>query len=185
MVLQTFSKVAKPVGDIKEYVYQCLKCNVDLLKLIQVGLTLFDKDGNTPEIHTWQFNLHFDLKKDMFAHDSIELLKNAGINFKNHDTDGIDELKFASLFITSGLVLMPGITWISFHSIYDFGYLLKILMNRSLPLTEAEFFFYLKIYFKEFYDIKLLAESNNSFKGGLQELGLKYKVFFQLQTAQG
>lgn len=115
-------------------------------------------------------------REDMYAQDSIELLKNAGIKFMNHQSDGIEVIKFASLLITSGLVLMPGITWISFHSIYDFGYLLKILMNQRLPDTESEFFHYLKLHFKEFYDLKLLTESNNSFKGGLQELGHKYNV---------
>ena len=51
-----------------------------MLKLIQLGLTLTDKDGNLPMIGNhyciWQFNFReFDLKEDMFAHDSIELLK--------------------------------------------------------------------------------------------------------------
>ena len=48
-----------------------LRCNVDMLKLIQLGLTLTDKDGNLPMIGNhyciWQFNFReFDLKEDMF-----------------------------------------------------------------------------------------------------------------------
>ena len=31
-----------------DYQYQLLKLNVDKLKLIQLGITLFDKDGNVP-----------------------------------------------------------------------------------------------------------------------------------------
>jgi len=168
--------VAKPVGDIKEYAYQCVKCNVDLLKLIQVGISLFDENGNSPEIHTWQFNFKFKIDEDMYAQDSIELLKNAGINFVQHQTDGIEVMKFARLLITSGLVLLPDVTWISFHSIYDFGYLLKILTNTQLPPTEAQFFEILRLYFSSFYDIKLLIDSNQSFKGGLQELAMKYNI---------
>lgn len=40
-----------------------MRCNVDLLKIIQVGITLADEDGNTPQdVCTWQFNFHFSIK---------------------------------------------------------------------------------------------------------------------------
>lgn len=43
--------------------YTLIKSNVDILKLIQVGITLSDDQGNMPSpINTWQFNLKFDLK---------------------------------------------------------------------------------------------------------------------------
>ena len=35
--------------------------------------------------------------------------------------------------------------WITFHSGYDFGYLLKILTCQPLPAQEAEFFEILKV----------------------------------------
>jgi CCR4-NOT transcription complex subunit 7/8 len=58
--------VARPIGQFKssnEYHYQTLRCNVDLLKMIQVGLTLSDENGNIPPGGgTWQFNFKFDLK---------------------------------------------------------------------------------------------------------------------------
>ena len=37
------------------------------------------------------------------------------------------------------------INWLSFHSGYDFGYLLKVLNNTNLPAEEAEFFDLLQI----------------------------------------
>lgn len=35
--------------------------------------------------------------------------------------------------------------WITFHSGYDFGYLLKLLTCSSLPANEGEFFQLLKV----------------------------------------
>ena len=52
----------------KEYNYQTVKCNVDLLKVIQIGLTFADECGNRPEgVCTWQFNFAFDLVQDLYA----------------------------------------------------------------------------------------------------------------------
>ena len=67
--------VARPIGQFKtsnEYHYQTLRCNVDLLKMIQVGITLSDDNGNCPPGGgTWQFNFKFDLKYDSFEVQSI------------------------------------------------------------------------------------------------------------------
>ena len=58
--------VARPIGSFKtssDYHYQTMRCNVDLLKIIQVGITLADEDGNYPQdVSTWQFNFHFSVK---------------------------------------------------------------------------------------------------------------------------
>ena len=55
--------VARPIGAFKtssDYHYQTMRCNVDLLKIIQVGLTLADEEGTFPqEVSTWQFNFKF------------------------------------------------------------------------------------------------------------------------------
>lgn len=51
----------------------------------------------------------------MYAQDSIDLLQNSGIQFKKHEEDGIDPLEFAALLMTSGVVLMDNIKWLSFH----------------------------------------------------------------------
>lgn len=40
---------------------------------------------------------------------------------------------------------MPQVRWITFHSGYDFGYLLKLLTCSSLPANESEFFQLLKV----------------------------------------
>ena len=68
------------LGEFKstaDYQYQLLRCNVDLLKIIQLGLTFLDETGKLPETgpSTWQFNFKFNLTEDMYAEDSVDLLQ--------------------------------------------------------------------------------------------------------------
>lgn len=166
--------VARPLGEFRcsaDYQYQLLRCNVDLLRIIQLGLSFMDEEGKQPAGYTtWQFNFKFNLSEDMYAQDSIELLTNSGIQFKKHEEDGIDPLDFAELLMTSGIVLMDNIKWLSFHSGYDFGYLLKLLTDQPLPEEEVEFFELLRLYFPTIFDIKYLMKSCKNLKGGLQEV---------------
>ncbi|BFF98040.1 CCR4-NOT transcription complex subunit 7 [Drosophila madeirensis] len=166
--------VARPVGEFRstaDYHYQLLRCNVDLLRIIQLGLTFMDDDGKTPPGYsTWQFNFKFNLSEDMYAQDSIDLLQNSGIQFKKHEEDGIDPIDFAELLMSSGIVLVDNIKWLCFHSGYDFGYLLKLLTDQNLPCDESDFFELLHIYFPNIFDIKYLMKSCKNLKGGLQEV---------------
>jgi len=167
--------VARPIGDFKttaDYLYQLLRCNVDLLRIIQLGLSFFDEDGKTPTgpYTTWQFNFKFNLSEDMYAQDSIELLTNSRIQFKKHEENGIEPIVFAECIITSGLVLMDNIKWMTFHSSFDFGYLVKVLTDEKLPQEESDFFDMFSLYFPCVYDIKYLMKSCKNLKGGLQEV---------------
>lgn len=166
--------VARPIGEFRstaDYQYQLLRCNVDLLKIIQLGLTFSDEDGHYPPgASTFQFNFKFNLTEDMYAQDSIDLLQNSGLQFKKHEEEGIDVTVFAEMLMTSGVVLCDNVKWLSFHSGYDFGYLLKCLTNSNLPAEESEFFELLRIYFPSIYDIKYLMKSCKNLKGGLQEV---------------
>jgi len=173
--------VARPIGEFKstaDYQYQLLRCNVDLLKIIQLGLTFLDADGKLPETgpSTWQFNFKFNLTEDMYAEDSVDLLQNSGIQFEKHEQEGIDPIYFAEIMLVSGLVLREPVKWLSFHSGYDFGYLLNLLTNQNLPKTEAEFFELLKLYFPNVYDVKYLMKSCKNLKGGLQEVANELEV---------
>jgi len=170
--------VARPIGEFRstaDYQYHLLKCNVDLLNVIQVGLTFMNAAGETPgtaggRCSTWQFNLKFNLTEDMYAQDSIDLLANSGLQFKKHEEEGIEIFDFAELLMTSGVVLDESVSWLSFHSGYDFGYMLKVLSNQNLPEDEASFFELLRIYFPKIYDVKYLMKSCKNLKGGLQEV---------------
>jgi CCR4-NOT transcription complex subunit 7/8 len=158
--------------------YQAIKENTDQLKLIQVGITLSDENGNIPlNGGAWQFNLSFSLKNDKYSADSINMLVNSGINFANLETYGIPQEIFGEYFLSSGLVLNEELTWICFHGIYDFAYLLKTVTNLPLPTTEKTFFNDLKLYFPTFFDIRYLIRHNELLKGSLnrlsQELGIQ------------
>lgn len=161
-----------------DYHYQCLRTNVDLLKVIQIGIALFNEDGEQPPArptstdsadlrrtgnqaplpYAWQFNFKFSLKEDMYNQTSIESLQQAGIDFALLERDGIDPHEFASLLIPSGLVCFDDIRWISFHGGYDFGYLTKLLVCRPLPCDEVEFDQIMKLYFPSTYDVKHLMK---------------------------
>ncbi|CAG0916154.1 unnamed protein product [Notodromas monacha] len=166
--------VANPIGNFRssfDYQYQLLRCNVDLLRIIQLGLTFYDGEGRlAKDCATFQFNFKFSLTEDMYAQDSIDLLQNSGIQFKRHEEDGIEPEEFASLLMTSGVVLLDNIVWLSFHAGYDFGYLLKLLTSAPLPSEEIEFFETLRLFFPNIYDVKYLMKSVKKLKGGLQEV---------------
>jgi len=165
-----------------DYHYQCLRTNVDMLRVIQIGISLFNEDGEQPPArpnstdstdlnpggrragnqgpfpYAWQFNFKFSLKEDMYNQISIESLQQAGIDFAALDRDGIDPHEFASLLIPSGLVCFDEVRWISFHGGYDFGYLTKLLICRQLPNDEVEFDKIMKLYFPSTYDVKHLMK---------------------------
>uniref|UniRef100_A0A9J8C1T6 poly(A)-specific ribonuclease n=1 Tax=Cyprinus carpio carpio TaxID=630221 RepID=A0A9J8C1T6_CYPCA len=189
--------VVRPIGEFRstvDYQYQLLRCNVDLLKIIQLGLTFMNEDGDYPPgTTTWQFNFKFNLTEDMYSQDSIDLLQNSGLQFKKHEEEGIDTLYFAELLMTSGLVLCENVKWLSFHRVfskvikssslgtsyrsiifshsgYDFGYLVKLLTDSRLPEEEHEFFQILNLFFQAIYDVKYLMKSCKNLKGGLQEV---------------
>ncbi|KAH6890511.1 ribonuclease H-like domain-containing protein [Thelonectria olida] len=176
--------VSRPMGGFRgksDYHYQCLRTNVDMLKVIQIGLTFFNEDGDTPPPRpaandpdlgmaarrtanqgpfpcSWQFNFKFSLKDDMFSEKSIESLQQAGIDFNLLERDGIDPHEFASLLIPSGLVCFDTVRWISFHGGYDFGYLTKLLICAPLPNDEVDFDYKMKLYFPGTYDVKHLMK---------------------------
>ncbi len=165
--------VARPLGPSSspDYHYQLLRCNVDLLKIIQLGLSFSNEKGEFPPgCNTWQFNFAFDIESDMHAQDSIELLARSGIEFDALQRDGIDVRLFGELLTSSGLVISDDVCWISFHSGYDFGYLLKVLTAKALPPTETEFFKLLFTFFPKIYDIKHLMRFCERLKGGLNKV---------------
>ncbi|KAG9240890.1 CAF1 family ribonuclease [Calycina marina] len=172
--------VARPMGNFSsssDYHYQTLRINVDMLKIIQLGITLFTEKGELPPdsaeifpVHgtrkrtlvqipcTWQFNFAFSIETDMYSHASIKLLEAAGVELDRLERDGIDPNKFAAALNVSGLVMDENVTWISFHGGYDFGYLTKLLTISAMPENERQFHELMKKFFPTIYDIKFLMK---------------------------
>ncbi len=159
-----------------EFYYKNMKLNVESTKIIQLGITLTNKNGEYPKdfpYHTWQFNFKFDLENDKFSEESINLLKKSGIDFENLKKNGIEQKMFVKELMNSALVLNPKVKWISYHGSYDFAYILKFVMNNDdkLPKTEKEFLDTLKLFVPEYYDVKMLIKDIDIyFNGGLNRL---------------
>ena len=157
----------------EDFYYKSLKINVDKLKLIQLGITLTNEKGEYPKnypYHTWQFNFEFDKDTELYKDDSINLLKKCGIDFNKLKKKGIKHNIFAQYFMVSNLVLNPDVHWVSFQGSYDFGYLLKLLINSDLPETEDAFTDLLNTYFINYFDIRVIVKDNDNLKKGLNRL---------------
>ena len=167
--------------------YNIIRNNVNYLRIIPLGLTFCTEDGKVaPNCPTWQFNFRFDpgfasetaltRRKNIINAESMELLELAGLNFANHKECGIDPVRFGELFTMSGLVLSPSVTWIAFHGVYDFAYLLHILTGCDLPEKRADFLSTLHVFFPHLYDVKSLLPNCPDLSGGLNHVADQLQV---------
>lgn len=122
----------------------------------------------------------------MYAEASINLLKKAGLDFNKHREMGIDGNAFGAALTTSGLPFMEDVTWLSFHSGYDFGYLIKVLTAAPLPSDESDFKALVSIYFPKLWDIKyLLRHAQRTMSAQNRLTPAASAVFASLGTKSG
>ena len=156
-------------------IYEDLKFNVDRLNPIQFGFTLFDRTGNVGG--TWQINFSdFDTEidiNDCDASTSLSLTKRkSGIDFEKQRREGVLSRSFAHKF-GEALKHHANLEWVTFHGLYDFGYLTKVITgDKPLPGSSTGFRFLLgDIFGHKIYDGKFIARFCAGLCGG--ELGLK------------
>lgn len=77
--------------------------------------------------------------------------------------------------MSSGLVLNDKTHWITFHSGYDFAYMLKLLTGEPLPPTLDDFFQKLYIFFPNIIDLKHVTNLLG-YHGGLQAIATSVGV---------
>lgn len=167
--------------------YAFVKANVDALHIIQLGISLSDADGNLPDFgisgaagFVWEFNFRdFDIFRDHCAAESIALLCSNGIDFNKNRALGIDSRRFTKLLLSSGLIWdgTSPISWVGFHSVYDFGYLIKIVTRRRLPATMAGFLELVgQIFGDKVFDVKHMIRYCDGLYGGLERVAETLKV---------
>lgn len=129
--------------------YEALRGNVDLLRPIQLGVAIADRNGNV--FGAWNFNFHFDVRTDHYAHNAIEFLRAAGLDFYRHATQGIDAASFGQRLASSlGAIRLADIDahgamhtnpcWVTFSGLHDLGYFLKVITSgRALPSSRGLF----------------------------------------------
>lgn len=113
---------------------------------------------------------------------------------------------FGMLLTTSDLLCNPNVTWITFHSCFDFSYLIRTILLDQLPDNEKEFLKLHEIMFPVCFDIKVMlkhpALMAAMLRGGLQDVAdqlcvqrigtqhqagsdslLTAKIFFRIKNA--
>ncbi|KAK8933662.1 hypothetical protein KSP39_PZI015782 [Platanthera zijinensis] len=165
--------------------YAFIKANVDALQIIQVGISLSDEEGNLPDFglpgagFVWEFNFRdFDVFRHSCAVESIEMLRSHGVDFNKNREVGVDSRHFAELLASSGLIFNgSSVSWVGFHNVYDFGYLIKILTRRRLPATLAGFLGLVsQIFGDKVFDVKHMIRYCDGVFGGLERVAETLKV---------
>ncbi|KAK2426501.1 putative CCR4-associated factor protein [Trifolium repens] len=105
--------------------------------------------------------------------------KNCGSNqFLDAISHGMDSCRFSQLMLNSRVVFNKSVVWVTFHSAYDFGYLVKILTRRNLPDRLEDFLGILTIlmFGKNVYDMKHMIRFCNALYGGLERVATTLNV---------
>eukprot|EP00931_Biecheleriopsis_adriatica_P092294 TRINITY_DN66115_c0_g1_i1.p1 TRINITY_DN66115_c0_g1~~TRINITY_DN66115_c0_g1_i1.p1 ORF type:complete len:504 (+),score=96.99 TRINITY_DN66115_c0_g1_i1:123-1634(+) len=134
--------------------YEALRQNCDNLRPIQLGISVAKADGSL--VGTWCFNLFFDVQMDLHTEESVAFLTAAGLDFPRHAREGIPAARLGRRLAQSSLVGKRGCKpcWVTFQGWYDFGYILRLITNRRLPLDVEGFENLRTTFFPERYELR-------------------------------
>ncbi|KAH7420955.1 hypothetical protein KP509_13G032200 [Ceratopteris richardii] len=157
----------------EDSIYRTLKENVNMMKLIQVGITLVDNWGRLPMIEgaycVWQFNLcDFDMNNDIFVKASIQVLQN----------NGLESRTLGRLLLKHHLVFNPRMHYVCYQGDYDFAYVHEAVTgDQQLPSSLAEYTYSKISMFGRIFDVRCAQLQNFHTSYGLQKfsdsLGVK------------
>jgi CCR4-NOT transcription complex subunit 7/8 len=131
--------------------YHSQTLNINLLRVMQIGVTLGDASRNVAvQLQVLAFGGHSHGGRD-------QDLRKGESGFHQLARDGIDVVDFSHLLLASGLVMSDDIFCVAFHGSYNFAYLLKTLTGGPLPAAEEEFLESFQLFFPHFYDVRQIA----------------------------
>lgn len=152
-----------PTGDrhtTAHYQYQPLRCNVDQLKILQLGLAVLERSASRHrKCYKTHIHFKFSLVEDIDCQPSIDGLTNSDCQDNMREELLID--------------LSDSARWLSFHSgcppIF-FGYSLNLRLERTVPSRDSESLELLRIYSSAICGVTFLTKVWKIFNGVLQEL---------------
>ncbi|RLM84990.1 hypothetical protein C2845_PM04G03530 [Panicum miliaceum] len=182
--------VYRPVGAsytlTPERRYDLLRLNVDVLDLIQVGLTLFDAGGRLPgpggARHVWEFNFReFDVRRHRHAPESIAMLRAKGVDFDRTRRHGVGAAEFGPRlrkWLRAGLGRAGVVT---FSGGYDLAYLVKVMFGPGykMPRSAGQFEGVAKaaLVRRPLFDVKEMARlCPRDLRGELESVAVKLNV---------
>lgn len=99
------------------------------------------------------------------------MLRRQGIDFTRNASHGVNSFHFCHLMWGSGLLFNEDVTWVTFHSAFDFGYLVKIITQSYLPNSLEDFLKILRELFgSKVYDMKHIIRYCSALHGGLERV---------------
>ncbi len=99
-----------------DFDFETVAKSVNMTNLVELGLTLYNNKGERPADGRSTFVFHFKWveSRERFNMESINLLKNAGINFSRSAFEGISNDAFAYHFSSLTCVIVIFLLYLSF-----------------------------------------------------------------------
>jgi len=152
--------------------HQALRCNVDQLWPVQLGVAIMSTTGQ--QYGVWTFNLRFDPDVDAHTDESLTFLRNAGLDLPRHRREGIAALTLGCKLAHSNLLGLHGHapSWLTFSGSYDWAYLLKLVtLGQPLPVVTSAYEKALSVHCPKRHELRDFLSS-----GSLEALGRRHGV---------